>query len=109
MVTSPAAAFKWALTNDLDQKVYFSLYWESHPYDRIGPASIAGGEVAPKASFALESEWPAGDYFIVWSDPKDQWAHSCRMDLTEITSAGIMVKVRLRDLPVKINVIEVGK
>lgn len=109
-LAGPAGAFSWVIENDLDVKIEYRIYWEDHNKPELfgyGPGEIIVGDLDPAASHKFGRNWPAGKYFIVFSDKDDTWGHSIRMDLSEVDSEDYIVTVQMRALPVKITVIGV--
>jgi len=64
-----ANAFEIRIHNDTDQKMLYNLIWVDCPlYGRIGPHSMAGGEILPHVVNDLEVKYDPGQYCVVWTE-----------------------------------------
>ena len=52
--------------NNTDKKMYYWLWWVSHPYDHVLPVNMAGGEIEAGESHILISEYKSGIYGVEW-------------------------------------------
>ena len=61
-----ALGFFFLMHNDLDTKLYYSIFWVDHTYGHPGAAHVAGGEIGTREKEALNEEYEHGTYIAVW-------------------------------------------
>ena len=60
--------FRAAFHNNTDQKVTYNFKWIDHPYEYVLPVDLAGGELAPDQTHALQYDYLCGEYYVKWSN-----------------------------------------
>ena len=97
LYASISQAFTFKVQNNLDLPVNYSLF--------VNAESI-NGQISPFSDHAIESNYPPGEYSIIWSDPNGEWDSEAVFEIPADTTENASVTVSIDFYPFHITVLK---
>jgi len=109
LIPIPVLAFTFRIQNNVDQKIFYSLYERDHGIKNYPwPVQRAAGELSARQSIELSETYKPGMYDFKWRDPAGTWKTEIEIEVDPSVTDRHTVTVELNPIIFEIRIFNHG-